>query len=280
MFHMIARRRGMDQVTAGTDQAIWGLSLPRGTVLHDVKGTIAIHEETNMLRSELTGYAAELQVVPIPDPDAGTSFNTLWNQLVPKDTDAQVIDLDTVATDVTPFFEPGMTDWSQVLDIGKRPKKLYGRYKLLSMANGAVTIFRNDTNANVEYVAGDNFSVRSKEKLRADQPSVLMMAIASPDLLDTTITDTTMLAENEWSRIKYGKQMLEQAMISLIALEEAGAETPWEDQVDLLQEYLEPDLFEGVADRFVSGQFTVLFDFKIGISVTGSLSLKTLSTGR
>lgn len=280
MFHMIARRRGQLLVTAGTDVVMWGMSLPRGTVVHDVKGRVSVLETSNFGRQTATAYGCEIQLVPVPDPDAGTNFNNLWDQLVPKDTDQQQVDLDTTAVDTSPFFEPGEVDWTQVLDIGKRPEKLWGRYKMLCMADGMIATFRDDSNAAVEYAAGDRFDVRKKKNYRATQPSVLMCALASPVLDDTTATFPSAFAENEWARIKYAKQMLEQAMISLIGLEEAGSETPWEDQVDLLQEHLEPDLFEHTSSAFVSGQFFTIFDFKIAHSVTGDLTLKTLSTGR
>lgn len=280
MFHMIARRRGQALVTAAQDTVLWGLSLPRGSVVHDIRGRISLLETSNFGRQTATAYGFEIQLVPVPDPDAGTAYATLWDQLIPKDSDSDVLDLDTVAADTTPFFEPGEVNWNEVIDVGKRPEKLYGRYRFLSMADGMVATFRDDTNAAIEYSAGDRFGVQVKKSYRVSQPSVLMCAVASPALDDTVAAQQSMLAENEWSRVKYAKQMLEQAMISLIGLEEAGAETPWEDQIDLMQLHLEPDLFEQTGDAFVAGQFFTIHDFKIGHSVVGELGLKTLSLGR
>ena len=39
---MLARRRGQMLIEAGVDKVLWGMGLPKGTVLHDIKGEIQI----------------------------------------------------------------------------------------------------------------------------------------------------------------------------------------------------------------------------------------------
>lgn len=279
MFHMTARRRSQCAASVGTDTVLWGLSLPRGSVVHDIKGVVSLVGSSNLPRPQITAYGVEIHIVPIPDPDLSAAYDSLWDNLIPKDTDVQLIDLDTATADLTPFFEPGEVDWTQVLDIGKRPVKLWGGYRFQTI-HDALATFRDDTNAAVEWLAGGRERIRVRKSYRVTQPSVLMCGIASPSLDDTDATPPRMILENEWSRVKYASQMLEQAMISLIGLEESGAETPWEDQVDLLQEHLEPDLFEQTSGLYTSQTWTAVGDMKISHSVTGRLDLKSLSTGR
>ena len=46
--------------------------------------------------------AVEGWILPVLDPDAGSSFDTLLDTLVPKDTDVEVIDLKLVPSKLPP----------------------------------------------------------------------------------------------------------------------------------------------------------------------------------
>lgn len=256
------------------------MTLPSDSVLHDIKGEIHILEDQDLNVNAATFYGLEGYILPLLDPDAGISFETLWDNLVPKDTDVQAIDLDTGAADTTPFFEPGESDWAQVLDIGMRPEKIYGRYKMLTGLNAHIKVKDTETPFSLEARHGDLVRLRVKKRYRVRQPSVVVFGIASPALDDTTANVETALGENELGRVKYARQMLEMAMMDLLGLTETGAETPWEEATDLLQRHLEPDVFEETATRWTSPQFSVFSDVKFDHSVVGSLSVKQLSTGR
>ena len=104
---------------------------------------------------------------------------------MPKDTDSQTLDLDTVAADTTPFFEPGEADWSQVMDVGVRPEKLYGRYKMVSFMNASFKGRDNETPFALEFRFGDIVNMRVRRRLRVRQPTVLVCAMASPAMDDT-----------------------------------------------------------------------------------------------
>jgi len=280
VFRMLARRRSQVLVTPGTDRVIWAMSLPNGTVVHDIKGEVHVIGTLDNRFDEATFYGLEVYILPVFDPDASNSAEVLWDQLVPKDTDVQAIDLDSAAADTTPFFEPGEADWSQVLDVGVRPRKLYGRYKMVTGLNSAFAGRDPATPFGVETRLGEIIPMRIKKSFRVSQPSMLVCALASPAMDDTTTTVELALSENEWSRVMYAEQMLEQAHMDLIGLTEAGAETPWEDATDLLQKHLEPDVFEETATNFVSEQWQTYADIKIDHSVKGRLDIKMLSTGR
>ena len=280
MFRMLARRRTQVSVEAGVDKVLFGISLPQDTVVHDIKAEIHIIGVTDHPSSGGTFYGIEMYVLRVTDPDAQETHQITWDQFVPKDTDTQAIDLDTSAQDTTPFFEPGEADWSQVLDIGVRPRKLYGRYKMLTFLNSSFKGRDPATPFNAEFRFGDMVQLRVKRAIRVREPSVLVCGMASPAMDDTSTTEEKALFENEWSRVKYARQMLHQAHMDLIGMTEAGSETPWEDATDLLQKHLEPDVFEQDAASFLSEQFNVFTDAKIDHSVVGDLSVKMLSTGR
>ncbi len=267
---------------AGVDKIIFGMTVPGDSVIHDIHADMSIHVDTDQNFATGTFYGLEGYILPLMDPDAAISFQTLWDNLVPKDTDTQVIDLDTAAADATPFFEPGEADWAQVLDIGMRPEKIYGRYKMLTCVGQSLVTSTKDTESpfGLEGRYGDRFDLRVRKNYRVRQPSAVLFAIASPAMDDTTSTVEAALEEDELPRIKYARQMLEMALMDLIGLTEAGAEVPWEDATDLLQKHLEPDVFEETAAAWFSPQLSVFCDAKLRHSVVGSLSVKTLSTGR
>lgn len=285
MIRMFARRRHQQQVAGGTDAVLFGMSLPADSVVHDIKWRIdaidAAAPGSGLKIHEACMFGIEGWVLPILDPDAGVGYDTVWDTLVPKDTDTQVVDLDTGASDTTPFFEPGETDWTQVLDVGLRPQKVYGSYPLLTAARGALSIYQySQSPFDLKWVPGMSVNVRIKRPLRIKQPSVLLFAIGSPAMDDTTNVAETVLAENEWPRVKYIGEVLHQAMIHLFGLTEAGAETPWEEATALLQRHLEPDILEATANTYVQRTWYTFSEGMVDHSVPGELGKSAISTGR
>lgn len=282
MFGMIARRRGQVLVEAGVDKVIWAISLPQDALIRNVRGKVDLIGTSDFSFILGTFYGLEMYVLPVFDPDATNVIQTLFDQLVPKDTAVQAIDLDTGATDATPFFEPGEVNWAEVLDIGVRPEKMYSRYKMLNATNALFMGRDPETPFSLEMRLGDSVEVQVAKTYRVKQPSVVALAIATP-VLDQTADDVLTLhalEEDEWGRIKYAELMLEHAMIDLLGLTESGAETPWEEATDLLQEYLEPPMTEDTSGNWTSAQFNTYHDFKMDIWVPGRVSVKMLTTGR
>ena len=56
MFRMLARRRSQISVAAGTDQVLWGMSLPSDTVVHDIKGEVHVIGSADQLYRRGTFY--------------------------------------------------------------------------------------------------------------------------------------------------------------------------------------------------------------------------------
>lgn len=279
MFRMWAKRISQLGIGPGTDRVLWGVSLPSDTVIHDI--TARVQLATGGLingTTDILAYAAEAWILPVLDPDAGATFDAIFDALVPKDTDVQTIDLDTVAADATPFYEPGEADWSKALDIGLIPEKLWHRHRFLTSASPMSVVFKDtETPFDPQWIARDNFTMHIGRRLRVRQPSVLVMAFASPSMDDTTTTVPTALLEDEWGRVKYAEEMLKQAHMDLIGLTEGGAETPWEEATDLLQRHLMPDMFEPSADVFDAATYQVVTEAVIDHSVVGELGKAQLS---
>lgn len=279
---MFARRTAQQVITSNTDEVIGGISLPSDCTLNDIKIECSIVDASHLDARSGRFYAVEGYVLPVQDPDAGVGFDTLWDNLVPKDTDVQVMDLDTGALDTTPFFEPGEVDWTALFDVGLQPRRIYQRSKLLTLAGGgAVHVFQdNQSPFTVLWIAGDRFTIRIRSPIRVSQPSVVVFALANPALDDTLTTLETALSENKWAQIKYIDHVVERGLLHVLGIVEAGAETPWEEATALLQEYLEPDTHEQTAGRFASGSYETYTRQMYDISVPGTMEQAAISTGR
>ncbi len=282
MLRMFARRSGQAVIPAGQDKVLFGISLPGDSVINNIRAKIHCHESSAGLAAfQSVRYAVEGWILPVLDPDSATTFDNIWDALVPKDTDVLTLDLDTVAGDGTPFFEPGEVDWSDVFDVGLRPERIYHRQRLLSFVNGASFKFQdNQTPFAMRWSAGDYFEINIARRLAVRQPSVLVFGFAAPALDDTTTTLEAALAEAEWAQVKYMEHVLERAMLHVLGVVESGAETPWEEATALIQKHLDPDVREDTAGRFSGGQWEALFEMMVDHSVVGTLEKQQVSTGR
>lgn len=278
MLKLIAKRVFQMVSTIGADTVLFGITLPSDTVVQGVRGRISLQGETRHLHTFSSTYAVEGYVLPLLDPDAGQGFENLWDTLVPKQTDVQAMDLDTAAADTTPFYEPGEADWTALLDLGLRPRRVFHRHRMLDFNSPMSFRFLDtETPFNTLFHACDAFNVNIRQRMRVKQPSALVFAVTSPNLDDTTATVESALAEQELGQIKYLEHVLERALLGLFGVFEGGAETPWEEASLLLQRHLLPDVFEATATRMSVTIFNVYGEVTIEHMVVGRLGKQTVN---
>lgn len=281
MQRMFGRRWSQTVVPAGADRVLAAISMPSESRLNDFKATVHINLTTGSIFpvNQVVGYALEMWILPVHDPDGALTYDTIFDRLVPKDTDVQAMDLDTGASDAGPFWEPGEADWSKLLRVGLQPEKLYARHKLLSYANANAKVIDNETPFLPGFIPNDVVEVRVKKNYYIENPSVVVLAMASPSFDDTTAVAQAPLLENEWARVKYITEVMKMAQIDLFGLVESGAETPWEEATDLLQKHLQPDVFEETTSAFGNTSWTVFVEGMIDHSVVGQLGKAAISLG-
>lgn len=281
MIRMFAKRLGSVLVTTGTDTVVCSLPLPSGSRINDISIDMRMHQTAAIGLNLCTMFAVEGWILPILDSDAATSVQTLWDNLVPKDTDVETVDLDTGAADATPFYEPGEPDFSDMLEVGLRPERIYHANRLLTAAQDSFLTYQdNQTPFNVLWLPGSSMRIRIRKNFAVRQPSMLMFAFANPSLDDTTVTVDTAPAEAEWGQLKYIGHVLERALLHVFGITEAGAETPWEEATALLKKHLEPDVFEDSGGTFDSASWRVTTKAMFDHSVEGRLANQQISTGR
>ncbi len=279
---MFARRMGQISVGSG-DQIFCGISLPSGSTINNVRLNVSVHSESagiTMIRA--APYAVEGWILPVLDVDLADTYDDIFDALVPKDTDVQTMDLDTAALDTSPFYEPGEANWAELFDVGLQPELVYRRTRLLTATNGGALILFQDSETPFSplWIPGESFKIKLSKRYRINQPSVLVFGFAAPAMDDTITTVQAALAEEEWAQVKYVRHVLERAVLHVLGVVEAGAETPWEEATALLQKHLDPDVFEETSGAFAPTTYTVFCDGIIDHSVEGELGNNAVSLGR
>lgn len=285
MLRLVGRRKAeVSPSSVGIDRVLMGISLPSDTVIHGISfqgGTTVDQPSTELATNVVTQYALEAWVLPIDDPDATADFDDVWDTLVPKDTDVQTLDLDAESVDTAIFYEPGEADWGAVFDVGIRPMRLWHHRNTLSVMNTkGVKFVDSQTPFEPKWQPGDTFSYQRREPIKISQPSVFLIGCGVPAGDDTTNVVELPLGENEWPRVKYLGDTLILALQEVLGLTEAGAETPWEEAADLLQRHLDPDVMETDASFYLGTIMRFFGEMVVDHSVVGTLSIKTVDTGR
>lgn len=281
MLRLIARRLVSQSVVPGADAVVLGMTLPSDTVVTRIKMDCHLLSSVYKNTADVVMYAMEGWVLPIQDVDLADTYDDIWDALVPKDTDVEVMDLDTQALDTTPFYEPGEVDWTALFDVGLKPKRIYQRIRILSAARGSLTTAQDvETPFSAQWVPGEHFTVNINRPIRVKQPSVLVFAVASPAQDDNNATVMAALGENQIPRVKYMGHVLEQALLHTLGIIEAGAETPWEEATALLKAHLDPDPFDSAGTSLATQTYRMVAQSMIHHKVKGELGKTVVTTGR
>ncbi len=289
MLRMRARRFFGIEVDDATDKVLFGLSLPSGSIvdrikinLHFICGSVSGGgNQFDLNEAGMIAFAGYM--LPVHDLDESSTVDGLWDRFVPKDTDVDVVDLDTVAQDTTSFFEPGELAMANIFEIGQRPQKWFQHSRILTAVNASIhTLQVISTPADAgKFTPGGSLSVRTRRPMRVSQPSVLTFGVGVPLLDDTSSAAPTVVTEKQWPQLKYMENTLERAILHQMGVVEAGAETPWEEASALLRIHLNPDVYESVATQWIlQGEYSVYGEATIDHRVTGRLAVGNVSTGR
>lgn len=277
---MKARRTFQRNVVADSDDVVAGVWLPAKTKVNSVRGYASFTAGQQALGVAVMG-ALEGWVLPVEDPDTAQTMEVVWDLFVPKDTGANVLDLDTATQDTTPFFEPGEVYWESIFDIGAQPRRLYHQHFMSTIGHNAISVNRDPATPFLyEYLPGKVVRFGTGP-FRVDGPSLLVFGAAAP-LMDVTSASAALdaLAEEDWGQLMFIDHVLERAQLSLLGLTEATAETPWEEAVVLLRTYLDPIVLEETAGSFLGINWSVKGEMQVEVEVQGTMPKSLIDTGR
>lgn len=274
MITLAGERHG--QMLSGTnvDVVITAFDLPKNSVLTKINCKVDLVSKSLAIeREEAIMYAAAAYLIELDDPDTGDTYDDIWDRFVPKWTDTDAIDFDTAGVAAAPFWEPGEADFESFFDMGDIPQRLYMKRRMLNFADpgsGGIRFQPSETPFEPQWIAGDSFTFKLNKQIRIRKPSVMILALASPGLGDTT-TARVHLTEFEWGDIQYVEQTLERALMHQQGKFEAGAETPYEEASAVLRKHLAPDVFEQTAATFITEQMVGYFYMQFEHTVPGTM---------
>ncbi len=279
---MLARRTFTVTAAAGQDNVFAGVWLPPGSVVHGVSGYCVLEATSvDLFQKALLG-SLEGWVFNLDDIDNMGVMDTEWDIHVPKDTAIDAIDLDVAGSDTAPFYEPGKITWEFLFPIGRTPQRVFQRRWISSAGHNSRIVNQDpETPFGFQFVAGLTVPVRMNKPFKVEDPSLLAFAVASPNTLTTSATAAlAAIVENEWGQLRYIDHVMERAMLDLIGLTEAGAETPFEEATLLLKKVLDPAMLESAAGTWVNTTWRCTGEMVFDIEVEGSMEKAVLTTGR
>lgn len=268
-----------DEIAPNTDSVLFGVQVPSDSELQAMWGRVHGIGQGDISVFNAVWIGMSIYLAQHADPDDFQSFETLWDEIVPKDN-LQVpgaFNLDQATADSSPDFNLGEPDIQMLFDMGQPPNKLWERQQLISFASSPT---------GHHFTAGDQAEywptfvwdqIRVRKNVRVNVPSVLMAAVSCPDTPAQTTT-RHVTSQNIYQVVKYMKSMLEFAWIEWMNLTET-LDAPFENLATIIVNYLEPSAFIESATRMPALGFQVWSSMRAQIKVPGELSIGALSAG-
>lgn len=258
---------------------ICGISVPSDSVLTSVKGSVhMIGEEIQFKKAAV--YALDGYMIGVEDADSPVVYDNIWDRFVPKAIGwAQGgLDIDTAGIDTLSFYEPGQATVEDIVDVGSTPERIFQHRGLRTVVNNPAGYNFVASNASTYFpVAEIPVNVTKKYRSNKDRENVVLFAASSPLLTDVTVTQKSSVSEETWAYLKYGADFLHQAYLSLIGDIEAGAESPFINILDDLEEELTPAVVEATAGDFDDMVFQIFAKMTFQVTVPGNFNVSSLS---
>lgn len=270
-------------VAAGSDQVIGFMPIPPGGALVDFRADVEGIAAAHQLIGTRSKWGLRAVIVNLTSAmDTGQLIDDTFDQLVPKPSDLDNtagnddIDWDN-GTSAGPFHEPGQVNWSEMTEMGDRPIHLGLQRGTSSLSMGGNFPHVDSTD---EYFPIMRAQMRIKRRIRVKAPSLMMLAFASPSMDEVTTTIPITPADADWSVLTYPDVMFTLMLPDLLGLTETGAESPFAEAAQFLQQFVRPTTVEETAGNFISTTWNVSCDYMATIAVPGKPAMRTLKGGR
>lgn len=274
------------QIDAGQDEVVCSMPIPPGGVLLGYRAEIhaitAIHQPVIKSAVALFGKAVVVRTGGSM-MDASLSLQTLWDQMVPKDVDLDItaggddVDWDDGAI-AGPFEEPGHINFNDMVELGQRPTQLQEKEVMSTPASPQAKMFHVDTTD--EFFPTARMTMGKNLKHRARDASYFLLALGSPSWDETTTTEPSTIANQEWSLLTYPDVMFEMMLPDLLGMSEAGAESPFTEAAAQAVSFVEPPVHEDAdGGEFKAVDWNVWVKWTVRIATPGRPQMRTLKGG-
>ncbi len=275
---LFSRRYGITDVVSNSDQALFSWPIPRNTTINSFTGEIHVMRTVPINVGEVSIFGIETWLMPLSDEITDLDdMNSMWDTLVPKDND--LVDLDQNFTiDTNPFKEVGEISVSQLFGQERvAPLQRVFQYEgFLSFARTTSGFVPGTPPANT-FIPSEIVPLGLTAPSFMPEDGALITGFASP-LLNFT-PDNNIIAAGRLDQfyiLRFLDDFIDNAQIQLTGLTEAGAESPYEDIMQLILNFLEKVSVESGAHTFLTGTYTVAARATLGMVVEGSMSHTTM----
>ena len=267
------------QIGSNSDGVVSGIWLPANSILRMARGNITFEATTVSPTITAQIGAASMWWLPVDDPDSTGTMDSVWDSQVLKDSQVVSLDLDTQTLRTNPEFEPGEAKWAKLFDVGVEVKHLWKDLFISSIAKNSAGVGpAPDTPFGFEFIPVGELRPELPMAIRTSTPGLLAVGVSSPNTDATSSTEAIAgLAEEDWGQLQYIDHVMERAMLNLLGVQEAGAETPWEEATTLLKKYLRPLVLETQGGSFAPVTWHCTGKMDYIIEVEGRMGRRALS---
>ncbi len=268
-------------IAADTDEVILAWPVPQGAKINGCWLSLSLVNATAVSLLTATFYGVHGFILPIADPEAGTTVDVTWDAVVPKSelmgttaaTDA--LDLDPSSAEGEMVLEPGELNLNRLAGGLGEPENVFSRLEMLTWPK---TRALGHLDTTLKWVPTDYISTKVEKNYSVVQNSYLAFGVSSPTGDQTSADFFTPASSQEWLSLKYMLYTLERLYLWMTGLSEAGAETPFVEAARLVEGFLSK-VNEETAGTFFQGVFTVIAQGTMDITVPGEFEMGILTTG-
>lgn len=188
-------------------------------------------------------YGVSAYIVPIPDPDTTVTPDTLWDEMIPKDTwvGDGVLDLDTASADTTPEFELGELDVSDFIKITTSPVQVFSRREMVTFPKMPIGFHMDPEDPGTQQLwqPTDYYKVRSNRSATVKHPSYLVVGMSQPDYAATSAAWPALQSLPEWMMMKYLSETMVEMWKAVTGSINTGTQEDAFEAALLIQQYME-----------------------------------------
>ncbi len=271
----------------GTDQGLCSFPIPDGGSLVQQQGVMKILTVTAIDIADAAIYGVEGWLLQTEDPSTDfLDHDALWDSFVPKPVAGSAAALDTSnAADATAAQEPGQVSITQIFDQEiLSPERIFSREEIIALPDAPIGFKPGSPDT---WFPTDSFRIHSNKGFRAGGGDMaLVWGLSAPDLVGIATQNDDIMpgfggsaSTNGFYVMKFFNEFMDKALVDLVQLSEAGAETPYEDIMQWLVTMLErPGEISG-AGAFTAVSWNALGKITCGIKVPGEFEHRSIGPG-
>lgn len=239
-------------VTIGGDKICGYAPIPQDGKLISVEGEVHVFLDEETPVKQVRGYGISAEMVPVVDPDDVTALDSMWDNMVTKQSDAVVaaatvgVDFDYDTLDTAPDVEPGEVDLNRMTGLLNPTKRIFEPHmEWMSFAKGPGRGFLRVDSADDHYIPTSYKTFRSRRRLVAEKmPHYALIALSAPSMDDEETSHSSITAAGNWGILGNLDNVMDDFWRINAGLVEAGAESPYAEISAQIEDLVAPPIHQ------------------------------------